>query len=133
MTSSSTSPPPREEKGKEKKGLVKKLVKKIATMGVVKEHHGKEEEEEEEDPTSSFFFPLWEHLLQNEDVFSHVLSFLNPTERKFVTHVSRETRRVMLKTLKMPIVPVQRYRSIAQRKQLEKDQKKWLEEETGKK
>jgi len=47
---------------------VKKLMKKIATMGVV-EHHGKEEEEEEEeeDPTSSLFFPLWEHLLQNED------------------------------------------------------------------
>jgi len=129
MKLSSSTSPPREEKGKEKEGLMKKLMKKIATMGAV-EHHGKEEEEEEDPNTSSsLFFPLWEHLLQNEDVFSIVLSFLNPTERKFVTHVSSETRRVMLKTLKMQIVSVQRYRSIAQKKQLEKDQKRWSEEE----
>ena len=39
----------------------------------------------------------------------------------------------VLKTLKMPIVPVQRYRSNAQKNQLKKDQKKWSEEEAGRK
>ena len=30
-------------------------------------------------------FHLWDHLLDNEDVFARVLAFLNPTERKFCT------------------------------------------------
>jgi hypothetical protein len=34
-------------------------------------------------------FPLWEHVIQNPDVFAHVLSFLNATERKEIKNGSR--------------------------------------------
>ena len=64
-------------------------------------------------------FPLWEHVIQNPDVFAHVLSFLNATERKFVTHVSMETRQVMREKLRMGLVGVKRHRTIAQIKQLD--------------
>jgi hypothetical protein len=66
-------------------------------------------------------FPLWEHVIQNPDVFAHVLSFLNATERKFVTHVSMETRQVMREKLRMGLVGVKRHRTIAQIKQLDSD------------
>ena len=60
-------------------------------------------------------FRLWDHLLDNEDVFARVLAFLNPTERKFCTWVSNRTRRTMMETLGMREVYIQRHRTIAQK------------------
>ena len=72
-------------------------------------------------------FHLWDHLLDNEDVFARVLAFLNPTERKFCTWVSKRTRRTMMETLGMREVYIQRHRTIAQKENLEEEERVLLE------
>ena len=72
-------------------------------------------------------FHLWDHLLDNEDVFARVLAFLNPTERKFCTWVSNRTRRTMMETLGMREVYIQRHRTIAQKENLEEEERVLLE------